>query len=263
MAVCKEFSIDGVYELYRTQISEMIAYIEVYEHDLPPLITGLISEVFTTIAVAESAGEEEVLGLHYLIQTVVQAIRLHAIFVFIHEIGEREKLFKRYKYKGAMIPGEDIHIFDKIQEMKKIAVSNLTDKLKRYYRRSICSMFSIVRDSDSQYGIRDLLIYFKDFAKLYVFKRLIKWEEPFIPLDFLVIEENESLDLSKEYSDFRQLLSFCENHMSDVINTGPKTSLRSNVFVAVTSWIIPIIIGVPAVKYVINGVMYILEMMGR
>lgn len=261
MGELKEFSIEKIYEFYRTQISDMISYIEVYEHDLPPLITGLISEMFSAIAMASILDKEDTDGLDVLIQNAAQAIRLHAIFVFINEIGEREKLFSNYQYKGAMIPETNTHIFDEVQKKKKAAIHDFTNKLKRYYRYSLKHMFSMVRDADSPYGIMDLFVFLRDYIKLYGCKRFSRWKEPFIPLDFLAIIEEDG-DLSQDYNNFKELLLFCENHMSDVIITGPKVSFSSSLFVAVTSWIIPIAVGVPAVKYVMRGVIYLLNMLG-
>ena len=261
MGEIKGFSIEKIYDFYRTQISDMISYIEVYEHDLPPLITGLISEIFSAIAMASILDEEDLAGLDAFIQNAAQAIRLHAIFVFIHEIGEREKLFSNYQYKGAMIPGTNIHIYDEVKKKKKTAIHDFTNKLKKYYRYSLKNMFSMVRDADSSYGIMDFFVYIKDYIKMYECKKFYRWREPFIPLDFLAtIEEGE--DLSQDYNNFKELLLFCENHMSDVIITGPKVNMRSSLFVAVTSWIIPIAVGIPAVKYVVRGVIYLLSMLG-
>ena len=38
-----------VYEKYKAEISELIAYIEVYEHDLPAEIMAQTAELFQTI----------------------------------------------------------------------------------------------------------------------------------------------------------------------------------------------------------------------
>lgn len=258
-----KFSIERVYSLYSEQISDMIAYIEVYEHDLPPRITGLIGEMFSTIAVANILDDEDPTGLDDLIQSVAQAIRLHAIFVIIREIGEKEYLFNNYQYRGAMIPNTDLHVYDEVKKMKKAAVHSLADKLKYYYRFSMRAMVALVLDADSPYGIKDYFKYLIGYSHLYGFKSFNKWKEPFIPPDFLTPLETTGKDLSDDYCAFKKLLSFCEEHMSDVINTGPKSSLRSRVFVAVTSWIIPIAIGIPAVNYVIKGVVHLLNMFGK
>ncbi|MCR5811224.1 MAG: hypothetical protein K6G34_07490 [Lachnospiraceae bacterium] len=256
------FSTEEVYALYRTQISEMIAYIEVYEHDLPPVLTSLIGEMFSAITVATISDYEESAELTGLIKSVVQYIRLHAIFVFINEIGERERLFNRFKYKGAMIPDTDIHVFDEVEKRKNKAVSLLTDKLKKYYQYSAKIMFSLVADPDSSYGVRDLLTYLVDYLCLYGTKSLSEWDEPFIPADCLSINEGNIDDLSEDYDNFKELLSFCESHMPDVINTGPKVNLRMSVFVAVTSWIIPIVLGIPAMRYLMEGVKTFFHLFG-
>ena len=255
-------STEDVYTLYKTEISEMVAYIEVYEHDLPPLLTSLISEMFSAITVANISGYEESAELTELIQSVVQYIRLHTIFVFINEIAERERLFKRFKYKGAMIPDTDVHVFDEVEKKKNKAVSLLTKKLKKYYQYSLKTMVSLVTDPDSPYGFRDLLTYLRDYLYLYRIKRLSTWNEPFIPADCLSINEGSIGDLYEDYGNFRELLSFCESHMPDVITTGPRVNMHMSIFVAVTSWIIPIALGIPAMKYLIEAAKAFFHLLG-
>lgn len=254
------YSTDDVYTLYRKEIADIVAYIEVYEHDLPPVITGQIAELFTSIAVFEADDQEmRFNGLKQSSEVIVQAIRFYAIFLFIHEIQEFEKLFRKYHYKGAIIPNSDLHVYNEIRKMEKDIIPCFKEKLKDYYRSSFKGFCGTIFNSEEPYGINDLFRYIKGYMSLH-FKRSIRGlNKPYLPSECLVNSNEDYVDLSKDYEEFKGLLAYYEEHMPDVINSGPKQGVLMNTFIAVTSWFIPIAVSIPTIIFIAEKGIHILE----
>lgn len=100
-----------IYEKYKAEISELIAYIEVYEHDLPAEIMARMAELFQTIALCETGNDFESNDtLQQLLEDtfhkINRCLNKHTIYVILQKIKQYKIIFKKYNYKGVYI-GEE------------------------------------------------------------------------------------------------------------------------------------------------------------
>ena len=90
-----------VYEKYRSEISERIAYIEVYEHDFPAEIMAQMAELFQTIVLYET--DDDFLNndkLQCLLEDTFHKVNRyldkHTTYVILQKIKQYKKIFKKY-----------------------------------------------------------------------------------------------------------------------------------------------------------------------
>ena len=88
-----------VYEKYKAEILELIAYTEVYEHDLPAEIMAQMAELFQTIALCETDNDFESNDrLQQLLEDTFhkmnRCLNKHTIYVILQKIKQYKIIFK-------------------------------------------------------------------------------------------------------------------------------------------------------------------------
>ena len=229
--------IDEIYDIYKNTISDVIANIEVYEHDLPKDVMAEIAEIFQIIASYENAtvSNKDILwnGINDTCSTVKESLYKHAIFLFIRKIQEYDKIFRQYNYKGVML-GDDK--FTVLARNKKHDICNsLKQELNNCYKGKIIENIRYLRWNKK-------FEYLKGYMSILLPGFNIQKKEVYIPTDDL-----ENINLKEIYNDSKQLLRMYQIICPEVIKNGTKISFKGKVFKAVLSWVLPIILGVIAV----------------
>ena len=62
------YNVQYIYDKYKEVQSEIIAYIEVYDHDLPDVIVNEIVELFQIVAVYETSTDTEKINFQPLLR---------------------------------------------------------------------------------------------------------------------------------------------------------------------------------------------------
>lgn len=230
---------DLIYNQYKDTISELIAYIEVYEHDLPEDVMAEIAELFQMIAFYETdIQESDVRNALYITSVkVTQSLYIHAICLFINKIQEYKKVFKKFKYKGVML--DKINFINVAKSEEQKIVKSFSAKLKLFYKGKIRATLKCLKFRQK---LKYLFGYFKVsvIPSLKVFKH-----EPYIPKNILAVDNLEEENLREVYNETKDLLQKYEKIFPEVISNGANKTLGMSIFLAVTSWIIPIVLLIP------------------
>ena len=239
-----------VYKKYKEEISELIAYIEVYQHDLPASIMAIVAELFQTISVCETDDNfpnspELVSMLDKTTWKVVQSLRKYSICLFITKIQEYKKIFHKYRYKGVLMDdGRKFHIV--AQQIESQLCSTFSNDLKCCYKGNT---FSTLKGLSFKEKIQYL--YSKIKILLFPCFRIFK-KEPFLPTERLVLPSIVDVDFTDTYIGTKDLLEKYQNIFPKVIKNGKNQSFAMSVFVAVSTWIIPIILSIPIVLKIVD-----------
>lgn len=228
--------INKVYTIYKTTISEIIANIEVYEHDLPKDVMAQISEIFQTIASYENAmqGDKQVLwnAINETYSTVIESLYKNAIFLLMRKIHEYDKMFSRYNYKGVMIADNK---FIELARSEKNSISEaLHLELKKCYSGKLI-------ENVRNLSWKGKFKYLGGYFYVLTFPRRYK-KEIYIPKDDL-----ENINLKEIYEKAKGLLKLYQKICPEVLKNGAKVSYRDMVAKVVISWMIPIGLGINAV----------------
>lgn len=230
---------DYIYSQYKETISELIAYIEVYEHDLPEDVMVEVAELFQMIAFYETDNKGDEVG-RALCDTgvkVMQSLYIHVICLFMSKIQEYKKVFKKFKYKGVMQDGTNFIAIVASEEGK--IVKSFSTKLKLLYKGK-------VRISLRELNFMQQLKYLSGYFRMMVLPSLKTFvHEPYIPQNILIVDNLEEEDLEEVYIATKGLLCKYESIFPAVISNGAERSLGMSIFLAVTSWIIPIGLLIP------------------
>lgn len=250
-----------IYKVYKKIISEMIAYIEVYEHDLPGEVMEEMADLFQVLAIYETCEESSYKMDNMLYREqhkITQTLYKDAIYVLIKRIDKYKKMFKKYK-KGVM-KGEIR--FDKWAGKEETdIVKSFSEKMTLFYKNGVnCPSYSeYCKLSPLQKMIiKSGLFKSKMLCKFSSMKRKLD-----IPIEFLippdlalVNEENEGefelYDLQEVFDKTKKLLEEYEQVAPKVISNGTKQSVSAMIFVAVTGWIIPIVLAIPVVGKILS-----------
>lgn len=225
--------IDIIYNGYKTDISELIANIEVYEHDLPKEVMVQISEIFRAIASYEhsdsSEKEDEWNFVQTTYSTVLNHLYVHAIFLFNKKIYDYDKLFRQYNYKGVMIEKDNFITLS--NKAKQELHCSFTKELKKCYKHKVLQNIT-------SNGIIDNIKYLKGYVKVNILSIFMKHKkEPFIP-----INDYRNVNFISIYKDTKKLLYMYQKICPSVIQNGTKKTLQMQCFSAIFSWIVPLIL---------------------
>ncbi len=241
---------DLIYNQYKDTISELIAYIEVYEHDLPEDVMAEIAELFQMIAFYETdiqnMQESDVRNALYSTSVkVTQSLYIHAICLFINRIQEYQKVFKKFKYKGVML--DNINFINVAKSEEQKIVKSFSAKLKLFYKGKVRATLKCLKLGQQ---LKYLFGYFKVsvIPSLKVFKH-----EPYIPKNILVVDNLEEENLEEVYNATKELLQKYEKIFPEVISNGANKTLGMSIFLAGTSWIIPIVLLIPMLIKLFGG----------
>lgn len=241
---------DIIYNQYKHTISELIAYIEVYEHDLPGEIMAEIAELFQMVACWETETqdmqENDIMSALYNTSVkVTQSLYKHAICLFIKKIHEYKKLFKKFRYKGVMIDNENFVYI--VQKEERSIVKSFSEKLKLLYRGKMgAALASLTFIQKLKYLFGYLKIVIR--PSFGMFKH-----EPYLPKKILIIDNLEEENLADVYIRTKELLEMYEKVFPKVISNGANRTLGQSIFLAITGWIIPIVLLIPMLIKLFEG----------
>lgn len=241
---------DFIYNQYKNTISELIAYIEVYEHDLPEEIMAEIAELFQMVACLETETQDMLendmmSALYNTSVKVTQSLYKHAICLFVKKIHEYKKLFKKFQYKGVMIDNENF-VYIAQKEEKEI-VKSFSEKLKLLYKGKMgAALGSLTFIQRLKYLFGYLKIAIRPSFGMFR-------HEPYLPKKILIIDKLEEENLADVYKRTKELLKMYEKAFPKVISNGANRTLGQSIFLAVTGWIIPIVLLIPMLIKLFDG----------
>lgn len=246
-----DYAIDiaNIYTHYKEVISDLIAYIEVYEHDLPGNIMAQIAEFFQDIAVYETSDTDKILLSNSIQSTknmVSQSLYKYTISLCINRIYKHKKRFKRYNYKGVMIrddsKNKERNFYIIANERQNNLLSKFNKCLKDCYKGKVIK--SIVNMS-----FKESILFLLGYIKFQLMPcSLIKFKRDiFIPHELLI-----KVDMKKIFESAISLLELYQNNYSRVISNGARTPFLRSVFFAIVSWIIPILLAIYPVMKIID-----------
>lgn len=239
-----------IYQKYKEKISEIIAYIEVYEHDLPANIMAQMAELFQAVATFEidnhslrSDGVERMLKETDL--KITQSLYKHSIYLFMKKIYQYKKIFRKFKCRGVLIEKENF--CEKSKKEEKEIVRMFRKKVKRCYKRKFLNTIQT-------FSIGDGFRYFFGYIEISLLPSscLFK-QEVSLPADDLITSDMEEVDLSGVYTKARTLIGDYEKVFPQVISNGANKSRAMSIFVAISSWIIPVLLSVPVIMKIVDA----------
>ena len=110
-----------IYETYANTIAQLVAKVEVYAHNLPRQISGLIETTFNIIDSTAADEDEDKLISNYEIaydyeQFVIDILYLTILRLYIKEIKSFKKLFKNFNNKGIKVKSTNVSIMQEIND---------------------------------------------------------------------------------------------------------------------------------------------------
>ncbi len=215
-----------VYLLYAERISELVSKIEVYFHELPMFLYGMITNIVRmhtiVISIEDShekyQGYEDILGYERFIVNLLNVVLYEK---YKKQIKQYMRGFKRYQYKGVRIKkdvekdtvrlkGENDEIIDIIDRPLYEVINTQIKRLSADYK---------VREASfrARYGITRFQVYsFKNSNRKFISNRDID-----VKNRNSVIDE----DLVRCCSNLEGLVDICEDYYSSVTGSGYKASV--------------------------------------
>lgn len=236
---------NNVYNEYKTTISELIANIEVYEHDLPKEVMVQISEIFRSVSSYENCKsdkkEAEWKALHKMYYTVINHLYVHAVFLFLKKINDYDKLFCRYNYEGVMVDDKNFAVLSK--ERKKEIYRLFVKELKKCYKGNVLNN---LRNNSLKYNI----MYLKGYCIINGMALFLKYnKKPTIP-----VNDYRDKNFKEIYQKAKELLELYQEIAPKVIQNGAKKTLKTQVILAIISWIIPVFLCANIIAFRCMGV---------
>lgn len=203
-----------VYGEYSEVISGLVAKAEVYLHDLPKQICGLIEMIFR-ILTTSSAEEEKsnkirlcAASLNYEI-FLLNTLKALLIECYIKEIKRYRRLLKKFKHKAVIV--ENGKPFMKEVDFRLKNVRRMFRKGKKKYKQ----IYSL-----------NFLEYMVMLGKFSPIENKIPWFERFIPLEIAINVSigTEIKELSQCFEEVENIVNICETKYSVIINNGYDSS---------------------------------------
>lgn len=243
------FDTENIYKHYKSTLSEVIAYIEVYEHDLPTEVMAQIAELLQAVAIfvdSNNLTEREDMSrlLRQVDLKVTQSLYKHAICLLIKEIEENKKVFRRFKYKGVML--ENRNFFEVAKEIEQEIIADFCGKMKKCYKGTAAGSWRTMT-------MKERMLYWVGYVKIstaWSFSFLKK--EPYLPINNLLTDNFDDENLENVYQETKELLQLYERVMPKVIGNGSRQSIGMSVFVAATGWVIPALLAIPVIMRVVD-----------
>lgn len=255
----KHYNTQTVYDNYKKVHSELIAYIEVYAHDLPLAVMKQVAELFQTIAVYETrnTSEENEMMPKLLYEAdlkITQSLYKTAICLFVKKIEQYKRIFRKYEYQGVVLEEykylneylQNVNFSEFVKEKEKQIACDISERLKTFYKKD-------TRETLKELTLKETVLYIVGYIGIYTMPTFgfMKYN-PFVPINSMLLNDTQSNDLTNVFSQMRALLEMYEFAFESVLQNGAKKSLKSSVFFAVTSWIIPVILGIPVIIKIIE-----------
>ena len=125
-----------IYEQYSTTASQLIAKVEVYEHDLPNEIRGLIETSFRSLSASATVEEEKALDA-YMMTLYYQSFLVNTLYgilikLYIKKIKKLKQTFKKFNYHSVKAEQDTPLMAYLDSQLNKIC--NLYKKKKKSYK---------------------------------------------------------------------------------------------------------------------------------
>lgn len=212
----------AVYHEYADTIADLVAKIEVYAHDLPRQICGLIEMTFRILSVAsvEKAKDKELIlydvALKYE-KFLINILYLTLIDIYVKEIRRYRRVFKKFKYRAIKL---DNGIF-----------------IKQHINNQLCVVSSLVKKSKKTLKV----MYSINEWHLMIFLDKLPFVEKLLELNVDIgIENNSDIqELICAFNLAEEVMDICEVNYSKIINNG-----YNSTFIRRILHIVPTIISV-------------------
>lgn len=200
------------YRLYSSNISKLIAKVEVYAHDLPIPIFGIIENIVRIHSIVEQIEDKEemIKGYEQIIQYekfFINILHLILIRLYAAQVKTYKKVLKMFNHKGVQI--DDSPVLNRVDEQLKevlVLVRQGKSKLKKIYA---LSWFQVEKFTDNL---------------LPVFDRFGSKEVDVINGESEIIQE-----LLVAYQRMQNITSICEENYSEIINNGYKAKFLKRI----------------------------------
>lgn len=213
------FGTEYICKHYKSALSEVIAYIEVYEHDLPTDVMAQIAELFQAVAIFEDSNDpaerQDMSRLLWQVDLkVTQSLYKHAICLLIKAIEENKRVFKKFKYKGVMLGTRNF--FEVAEEIEQKIVTDFCREMRQCYKGNTASVWrTMTMKERMRYGVGYLKVC---TARSFFLLR----KEPYIPINNLLTNDFNDENLEKIYQETKKLLKKYEMVMPKVIGNGAR-----------------------------------------
>ena len=210
----------NAYNLYRSTISDLIAKIEVYAHELPIPVYGMIENVVRIHAILVQMTEknEVVKGYEQLIQYekfFINILYLKLIKLYVSQTKKYIKILKTFNHKGIEIEGEPI---------LRVAKRYMNDAISCLHKgeRKLKNIYSI-----GWFQLEKLL----DDLPFMVGR--------FVDRDIDVQNENSQIidELAEACRLAETVVNLCEANYADIVNNGYTATWQRRFVYALPGWI--------------------------
>ena len=203
---------NAIYTLYRTEISKLIAKVEVYVHDLPRQVCGIIENIFRCLASAESKDDSNIRFKIYEIAYkyeifLVNVLHITLIYVYKKRIKKYKMTFKQFKYGGIRLEN-DVYFMDKLNDFLKEGNHLLKDGRKKFIE-----------------------LYRLNFWETLFYCNQIPWLERFFQSEIQIgATVNNKIDtLEKSYITYGKAIALCEDNYARIIANGYQATLMKRI----------------------------------
>ena len=204
---------ERIYNKYASDISESIAQIEIYAHDLPRQISGLIETIFDMLAIAAAENNEDdnkrwYTYIWYQVSFLEDLLNLYLVDLYVKQVRKYRKIFKKFNHQGVKVQNDFSllsFIDSKMKEIKKLSKSK-----KRSFKK--------------KYGLNEF------YFRVLLNKRALF--EHFIKKDFHIKAnvDGELLQVKRLADSANELVSLCEDNFANVINNGYNSSVIKKIW---------------------------------
>lgn len=219
-----------VYSIYACDIANLISKIEVYFHDLPMFLYGMITNIVKMHTMAVSIKDETVKCQDYEDILGYEKFIVNLLNVVLYDLYEEQinhyvKVFKRYNCKGirikrdieknkVRIKGKNNEIIDIIDKPFHEVISTLTKNIKADYK--VCEAAFRKR-----YEITRFQVYsFKNSNRKFISHKNIDVKNESSEIDE---------DLIRCCNNMEGIVGLCNDYYSEIMGNGYKASIWNKI----------------------------------
>ncbi len=204
-----------IYEKYAKVISDLVAKTEVYVHDLPKQICGLIETVFRILTTSSAEPDENdqirLCAASFKYENfLVDTLRAVLIDCYIKRIKQYHKILNKFNHKAVKIGSSPF--------MKEI--NRLSKCLKKEYKQG-------KKKFKTQYSL-GIFEYLTVLGKFTPIEKVFPVIEKILPYNidiYLDICNNKISEFENCIKDAEMIIAHCEDNYALIINNGYNSSL--------------------------------------
>lgn len=225
-----------IYELYISDIAKLIAKIEVYAHDLPRQICGIIESIFRCFASAEAKDDvdkqSKILEIAYKYEIfLINTLYITLIYIYKKRIRNYKKTLRQFKHGG-------------------ISLENGKPFMK-YLEELINEGNSLFKEGKKKFAELYQLNWWETMFYCNRIPFLEKFFESELNIKTTVNQKIETLE--KAYKTYDKAIALCEDKYATVINNGYQATLTKRIINSIPGIISFIITLITAVILLSNG----------